>query len=91
MSEKAVAVRIRGRVQGVAFRDATAREAERLGVRGWVRNEYDGDVTGHFEGASDAVDALVAWCHDGPPAAQVRDVAVREDSDDGESGFRISW
>ena len=68
---KAVSVRVTGRVQGVSFRWYAAQEAERAGVRGWVRNEPDGSVAGHFEGSADAVDALVAWCHRGPSAASV--------------------
>ncbi len=62
MSDVAVSARIVGRVQGVSFRWACQREAERLGVRGWVGNEPDESVAAHFEGARDAVDQLVAWC-----------------------------
>ena len=69
---------MRGRVQGVFFRDSTHREAERLGVTGWVRNRDDGTVEAHLEGEGEAVDALVAWCAAGPPQAQVERV---EDDD----------
>ena len=54
----AVDVSVQGRVQGVAFRYHTQREAGRLGVHGWVRNEPDGSVAGHFEGEPAAVDLL---------------------------------
>ena len=90
-AEKSVAIRVTGRVQGVAYRDSTRVEAERLGVRGWVRNDYDGSVTGHLEGAAEAVDALVEWCRSGPSAARVRDLAVREDAATGDPDFRIAW
>jgi acylphosphatase len=73
---KAVEVRITGRVQGVSFRYWTQQQARELGVTGWVRNEPDGSVTGHFEGAAGAVDGLVAWCADGPTAARVDSVDV---------------
>lgn len=73
---KAVDVRITGLVQGVSFRAYTQAEARRLGVTGWVRNEPDGSVAGHFEGPADAVDALVAWCRHGPAHAEVDDVVV---------------
>ncbi|MDP9385186.1 MAG: acylphosphatase, partial [Actinomycetota bacterium] len=53
---------VRGRVQGVGFRDATRREAERLGVAGWVRNAAGGSVELHAEGPAAAVDVIVAWC-----------------------------
>ena len=75
-STRAVDVTVTGLVQGVFFRARCADEAGRLGVRGWVRNEPDGSVRGHFEGDRQAVDALVAWCHDGSPRAEVERVAV---------------
>ena len=59
---KAVQVKVSGRVQGVAFRWEAQREALRLGVTGWVRNEPDGAVAAHLEGDEQAVDAMVAWC-----------------------------
>ena len=62
---------IHGRVQGVWFRDSMRREAEALGVRGWVRNRSDGTVEAMVQGAAQAVDALVLWAHRGPPLAAV--------------------
>lgn len=69
---------VSGRVQGVSYRAATAREARRLGVVGWVRNCDDGSVELEAEGADDGIAALVAWCKHGPPAARVTGVAVDE-------------
>ena len=60
-----------GRVQGVSFRAATASEARRLGVVGWVRNRADGSVELEVEGAAERVAALLAWCAHGPPDARV--------------------
>src|SRR4029079_5743084 len=57
-SVKAVTVKVTGRVQGVSFRWYTVREAERLGVTGWVRNEPDGSVAAHLEGEDSALDAM---------------------------------
>lgn len=88
---KAVSVRVTGRVQGVSFRWYAQQEAARLGVRGWVRNEPDGAVSGHFEGDDDAVDALVAWCREGPSAAIVRGVAVAEAHEAGTARFDIRY
>lgn len=65
---------IRGRDQGVGFRDALRREAERLGIAGWVRNRAAGDVEAVAQGAPVALDALVAWARRGPPAARVEQV-----------------
>lgn len=86
---KAVQARVVGRVQGVSFRWYAREEARRLGVAGWVRNEPDGSVVLHAEGEDDAVDALVAWCHDGPGMAEVSDVAVREAAPTGASAFEV--
>lgn len=69
-------VTIRGRVQGVGFRYAAYREATALGLTGWVRNAYDGNVEAEFVGAEDAVQRMVDWCREGPPYAHVHDVAV---------------
>lgn len=88
---KAVDVTVTGRVQGVAFRAYTQQVAERLGVRGWVRNEPDGSVTGHFEGDAGAVDALVDWCRTGPRLARVRHVAVRETRQTGAGSFDLRY
>jgi acylphosphatase len=72
-------VRLSGRVQGVGFRYATAHEARRLKLSGWVRNLDSGGVEAIFEGPPDAVEAMVRWCQDGPPGAYVRDVRVSWD------------
>ena len=80
-------VTVRGRVQGVFFRDSCRLQAERLGVTGWVRNEPDGTVRGHFEGEQDAVDRLVDWCRDGPRHAHVEAVDVSAAEPSGQSGF----
>jgi acylphosphatase len=86
---KAVDVRITGRVQGVSFRYYTREQARRLDVTGWVRNEPDGTVNGHFEGAVAAVDALVDWCRHGPPQAAVDEVAVSEVDSTGARDFVV--
>lgn len=67
---------VRGRVQGVWYRGAMQREARRLGVVGWVRNCDDGSVEAEVAGEQDAVEAMVAWAHQGPRGARVSGVAV---------------
>ncbi|MBN1849039.1 MAG: acylphosphatase [Deltaproteobacteria bacterium] len=67
---------IKGRVQGVWFRDSTRRQAIMLGVDGWVKNRTDGNVEAVAEGPEDKVEELVKWCHHGPPHAKVAQVDV---------------
>lgn len=86
---RAVDVTVRGRVQGVSFRAYAEEQARRLGVAGWIRNEPDGSVAGHFEGEPDAVEAMVAWCRTGPRLARVDAVDVRESVEEGATGFGI--
>lgn len=71
-------VRISGRVQGVFFRAWTRDEARSLALLGWVRNCADGSVEAHLEGDEDAVQALIARMHHGPPNAKVIDVEVSD-------------
>lgn len=71
---------IRGRVQGVYFRQTARLKGLDLGLRGWVRNRKDGSVEMVAEGVSPALDDLVAWCHQGPKAARV-DRVERVDGD----------
>jgi acylphosphatase len=69
---------IRGRVQGVGYRDAAVQAAFELGVHGWVRNRRDGSVEVLVQGDSDVVGRFVIWCHRGPPLARVAEVASDE-------------
>ena len=81
---------VHGRVQGVFFRDATRRLAERHGVAGSVRNTADGTVEAVFEGSSDAVEKLVAFCAQGPRNAAVERVEVYEEVPEGLRDFRVT-
>ena len=81
---------VHGSVQGVGYRWSLSREADRLGVHGWVRNRADGTVEAVLEGSADAVDALVGWCRSGPGGAGVSGVDVTEEEPEGLSGFEIT-
>jgi DNA ligase D-like protein (predicted 3'-phosphoesterase) len=86
-----VAIRavVRGEVQGVGFRDATVRRARELGALGWVRNGQDGTLPVHAEGPPPAVEGLLAFLHDGPPAARVQGVTVENVAVEGHEQFAI--
>jgi len=83
-------VSVSGAVQGVFFRTTCAQRARELGLSGWVRNTPDGMVEAVFEGTSEAVDRMVAWCWIGPPFAAVQEVQANDEKPEGESVFRIT-
>jgi acylphosphatase len=91
MSEATIRRRVvvRGEVQGVFFRDSTRRKAAETGVAGWVTNRSDGSVEAVFEGAPDAVEAMVDFAREGPTAADVTSIDVEEQSPEGLSGFHV--
>jgi acylphosphatase len=80
---------IRGRVQGVFFRDSIRRLADESGVSGWARNTGEGTVEAVFEGPPDSVEQLVSFTRLGPPDAHVEDVRVFEEKSEGLAGFSI--
>ena len=82
---------VTGRVQGVSYRAYTEREARRLGLRGWVRNRSDGTVEAVFEGPRATVEAMVAWCRRGSPAARVADVQVAWGPPENEPAFEVRY
>jgi len=88
-SQKAVRAAVRGRVQAVGFRDATVRKAGELGLLGWVRNDDDGSVAVHAEGAAEAVDTLTAFLAEGPPAAEIESLEVEETKVEGHEQFAV--
>jgi len=69
---------IRGRVQGVGYRDAAVQAAFDCAVQGWVRNRREGHVEAFAQGESAAVERFVAWCRRGPPLARVVEIALHD-------------
>jgi acylphosphatase len=80
---------VHGRVQGVWFRGSTEAEARAAGVAGWVRNRPDGTVEAVFEGPSEAVARLLAFCRHGPRGARVDRVEELEEAPEGLAGFSV--
>jgi acylphosphatase len=83
---------VKGRVQGVWFRDSTRRQALQLDISGYAKNLPNGDVEVLAVGEESALNRLGRWLHEGPPLARVS--AVAEESMEAEeplpSGFTIS-
>jgi acylphosphatase len=73
---------IRGRVQGVGYRDFTERTALKFGLAGWVRNRRDGAVEAVFAGPADAVAAMMEACRRGPFNARVDGIDERAGAPD---------
>ena len=83
---------ISGRVQGVFFRYETRLRAIRNNVTGWIRNLPDGRVEAVFEGEKENVEAMIDFCHRGPPGAIVRKVEVIWEKPTGEfKSFQIRY
>jgi acylphosphatase len=72
---------ITGRVQGVGYRDSMRLVTQALGVTGWVRNRADGSVEAVVQGTERDVERVVAWCHNGPPGANVKYVNTTIEQD----------
>ena len=69
---------IKGKVQGVFYRQSARKEAVRLGVTGWVKNNEDGAVTAVATGTEEQIQQFIKWCRQGPTLAQVTEVIVSE-------------
>lgn len=85
----AVNILIRGKVQGVSFRDSAKKVADDLGLAGLARNEADGSVHVELEGEEKEIERFVAWCHEGSELAKVEEVKVTRQPLNDFQGFRI--
>lgn len=81
---------ISGIVQGVGYRYHCRRQAQTLGLAGWVRNLDDGRVEAVLQGSREQVESMIRWCYRGPSEARVSDIAVTyEDAGDDGPEFGI--
>ena len=69
-----IAITIHGKVQGVFYRQSTCEKARELGITGYVENKPDDTVFIKATGTPGQLDALIRWCHQGPPRANVKAV-----------------
>jgi acylphosphatase len=89
MERKLFRIVVTGRVQGVGYRWSAAREADRAGITGFVRNQGDGSVYIEAEGTEEQLNLFVAWCRTGPGIGHVDSVKVSEYSPTGYTDFTI--
>ncbi len=83
---------IKGKVQGVYFRQNLRIVSKRHKVNGWVRNLKDGRVEAVLEGEEINVSEVIEWCHAGPAEAKVDDVKVEYEPYKGEfSNFTVLY
>ncbi|MFH1225014.1 MAG: acylphosphatase [Candidatus Diapherotrites archaeon] len=81
---------VSGRVQGVFFRAHAKRQAEALGISGWVRNLQDGRVEVLAEGAEEKLREFEKWLRSGPDSAEVERLEAKwETAKGGFSGFEV--
>jgi acylphosphatase len=67
-------VEVKGRVQGVGFREFIRTIAQRLGIAGWVRNRDDGCVELAASGNASQIETLLAAVRRGPAGGNVQEV-----------------
>lgn len=75
---KTVSILVKGKVQGVYFRQSTKEVARTIGVTGTVANLRDGSVQIEATGTEEQITQLSNWCFHGPSAAKVTSVEVRD-------------
>ena len=84
--------KVRGIVQGVGFRDFVIKKALTLGLRGYVRNDSNGDVEVLAQGPRPTLERLLTYLWQGPSAAQVNDIQTTWSKPTKLiSGFHIRW
>jgi acylphosphatase len=92
MANQRIRIFVKGKVQGVFFRQALKVMAKKNNVFGWVKNLADGRVEAVLEGEIENVGRLVEWAHGGPANARVEDVEIRNEKYTGEfSDFQVLY
>ena len=87
---KSFLIRVSGDVQGVSFRYLAKKEAKRLGLAGWAKNEHDGSVSVFIQGDPEKAQEFVTWAKDGSPMATVEEVRVEvADMDEAIKDFEV--
>lgn len=87
--KKTVKITISGTVHGIFFRAFVKEKANRLNVKGFVRNLSNGKVEAVLEGKVDNVNAMIELCRQGPPHSQVKRVDIKDERFQGFKQFKI--
>lgn len=82
-------IKVQGKVQGIFYRASTKEMAQKLEIKGFVKNLEDGSVYIEAEGDKARLDELVGWCHKGPPGALVLKVEFSEGEGQQFNAFEI--
>jgi len=92
MGNQCVRIFVKGKVQGVFFRQALKVMAKKKNISGWVKNLKDGRVEALFEGEDLDVSSIVEWCHAGSANARVEDIKIKNEKFTGEfSKFEVLY
>lgn len=83
-NKKRAIIQVFGKVQGVFFRHSTKLMAIEYGLKGFVRNEFDGSVLIVVEGEAEKINELIKWARIGPPSAKVKDLKIKWEPYQGE-------
>ena len=87
--KKSIRLYISGTVQDVFFRSYIKENAEKLDVRGFIRNLEDGRVEIFLEGNGKEVDTMTELCKKGPRHAQIRGMEIKEERFQDFKNFKI--
>ena len=92
MTKQRVRLIVKGKVQGVFFRQALKVMAKKHNLSGWVKNLQNGRVETLLEGEDMDVSTGVEWCHAGPANARVEDIEIKNEKFKGEfSKFEVLY
>ncbi|MEO1051103.1 MAG: acylphosphatase [Bacteroidota bacterium] len=84
-------ITVKGKVQGVYYRASTKKAADHLGIKGFVRNQPNGDVYIEAEAEEETINEFVTWCWSGPTMARVTDIELSEQPIAGYEGFVVKY
>ncbi len=82
-------IKVTGKVQGVFYRASAKAIADELNIKGWIKNDHEGNVIIYISGKIENVLALISWCRTGPVLAQVEEVIVEDAGEEDIEGFEI--